>query len=82
MQCDEIIPPEELHNPEDDFEDLTDLNLDSPSTPPPDLVKPLQKSTNNKKKVKDEEDFNNSDENNLKPDEMYETVGSKVGSYR
>ena len=33
-------------------------------------------------KVKDEEDFNNSDENNLKPDEMYETIGSKVGSFR
>ena len=96
LGCNEIIiPPEEeqLHTPipENDFEDdLTDLNLDSPRTPTPppeNLVKPLQKSVTNRsrKKVKDEqEDYNNSpDENNLKPDdEMYETIGSKVGSFR
>ena len=69
---------EGLENTIDDsqFDDITDFNIDSPSTPPPE-IKPLKtvgKPLNNKKKFKEE--------NDLKPEEMFEIIDSKVGSFR
>ena len=62
---------EGLENTIDDsqFDDITDFNIDSPSTPPPEI-----KPKNNKKKFKEE--------NDLKPEEMFEIIDSKVGSFR